>query len=124
MEKKNDIKAPPALREDVPYENWKKEINIWQRFTTLEKKKQGLAIFLSLEGKAREAVLELEIDEMNEDDGVKKVLAQLDKLYLKDKLQLSFQAYDNFRKFKRPADMPIADFVVEFDRLYNKAKAI
>ncbi len=53
---KNDIKAPPALKEDVPYENWKKEINIWQLFTTLEKKKQGLAIFLSLEGKAREGV--------------------------------------------------------------------
>lgn len=123
MAKKSDIKAPPALREDVPYESWKKEINIWQLFTTLEKKKQGLAIFLSLEGKAREAVLELEIDEMNTDDGVDKVLAQLDKLYLKDKLQLSYQAYDTFRKFKRPGDMPIADFVVEFERLYNKAKA-
>ena len=29
MAQKTDIKAPPALREDVPYENWKKEINIW-----------------------------------------------------------------------------------------------
>ncbi|XP_066911985.1 uncharacterized protein [Clytia hemisphaerica] len=123
MANKNDIKAPPALKEDVPYENWKKEITIWQLFTSLEKKKQGLAILLSLEGKAREAALELEVDELNKDDGVSKVLAQLDKLYLKDKLQLSFQAYDSFRKFKRPNDMPIADFVVEFERLYNKAKA-
>ena len=123
MANKNDIKAPPALKEDVPYENWKKEITIWQLFTSLEKKKQGLAILLSLEGKAREAALELEVDELNKDDGVSKVLAQLDKLYLKDKLQLSYQAYDNFRKFTRPTDMPIADFVVEFERLYNKAKA-
>ena len=73
-----------------------------------KEKKQGLAIFLSLEGKAREAVLELEVEQLNDDNGVAKVLAQLDKLYLKDKLQLSFQAYDAFRKFKRPSDMPIA----------------
>ena len=118
-----DIRTPPALREDIPFENWKKEISIWQRFTTLSPRKQALAIFLSLTGKAREAVLELDIDTLNTDDGVDRVLEQLDKLYLKDKLQLAYQAYDNFRKFKRPSEMPIADFVIEFDRLYNRAKA-
>eukprot|EP00111_Clytia_hemisphaerica_P016506 TCONS_00048945-protein len=126
MANKNDIKAPSALKEDVPYENWKKEITIWQLFTSLEKKKQGLAILLSFEGKAREAALELKVvvaKVSKDSDGVSKVLAQLDKLYLKDKLQLLFQAYDSFWKFKRPNDMPIADFVVEFERLYNKAKA-
>ena len=123
MDKKYDIKTPPALKDDISYESWKKEISIWQRFTTLDKKKQGLAIFLSLDGKAREIVLELDIEVMNNDDGVEKVLEQLDKLYLKDKMQLSYQAYDAFEKFKRPEDMAIADFVVEFERLYNKAKA-
>ena len=123
MAAKNNIKTPPALREDIPYESWKKEINIWQRFTTLEKRKQALAIFLSLEGKAREVVLEIDIDNLDKDDGVERILTQLDKLYLKDKLQLAYQAYDNFEKFKRPTEMPISEFVVEFERLYNKAKA-
>ena len=123
MAAKNNIKTPPALREDIPYESWKKEINIWQRFNTLEKRKQALAIFLSLEGKAREVVLEIDIDNLDKDDGVERILTQLDKLYLKDKLQLAYQAYDNFEKFKRPTEMPISEFVVEFERLYNKAKA-
>ena len=56
-----DVKTPPALREDLPYENWKKEIRIWQRFTSLDKNKQALAIFLSLQGKAREAVLDIRL---------------------------------------------------------------
>ena len=116
------IKTPPALREDIPYESWKKEIQIWQRFTSLEKEKQALAIFLSLEGKARETELEVEVDDLNKDDGVEKVLAQLDNLFLKDKLQLAYTSYDNFEKFRRPSDMSMADYVAEFERLYNKSK--
>ena len=52
-----DIKTPPAIQVGLPYESWVKEIRIRQRFTNLEQKKQGLAIFLSLEGKAREIYL-------------------------------------------------------------------
>ena len=62
MAEKRDIKTPPTLRDDMPYENWKKELHIWQRFTTLEDEKQALAIFLSLEGKARETVLAIQWD--------------------------------------------------------------
>jgi len=40
-----DIKTPPALQVGLPYESWKREIRIWHRFTNLEQKKQGLAIF-------------------------------------------------------------------------------
>ena len=58
MAQKGDYKAPPALiTKDITYATWKKEISIWQLFTSLERKKQGLAIFLSLSGQAHEAVL-------------------------------------------------------------------
>lgn len=46
-----------------------------------------MAIFRSLEGKARETVIEIDLDKLNDEDGVRKVLAQLDKLDLKDELQ-------------------------------------
>ena len=76
-----------------------------------------------MHGKARELLLELEIDQLNHANGVDKVLENLDTLYLKDKLQSAYQMCDNFEKFKRPTDMTIAEFVVEFGRLYNKVKA-
>lgn len=53
-----------------------------QRLTTLAHNKQALVMFLSLESKAHEAVLELDIDSINDKDSVG-MLNQLDKLYLR-----------------------------------------
>ena len=88
MAQKGDYKAPLTLTKDITYANWKKEISIWQLFTSLERKKQGPAIFLSLSDQAREAVLELELDKFNDDNGVKNLLEKLYKLYLKDDTHL------------------------------------
>ena len=45
MASKGDYKAPPTLSKDITYSNWKRELSIWQAFTSLEKKKQPPAIF-------------------------------------------------------------------------------
>ena len=45
-------------------------------------------------------LLELEIDELSHANRVDKVLEKLDTLYLKDKIQLAYQAYDNFEKIQ------------------------
>ena len=91
MAQRGDYKALPALTKDITYATSKKEVSIWQLFTSLEKKKQALAILLSLGGQAHEAVLELEHDKLNADDSVKNSLEKLDELYLKDE---SHSAYD------------------------------
>lgn len=122
MVSKADIKTPPALKEDISLKNWEK-MNIMQRFISLAKNKQDLPIFLFLGGQALKAVLGLDIDSINDDDGVGIVLERLDKLHLWGKLQFSYQAYDKVRKFKWSYELPIADFIVEFEHLYNKAKA-
>ena len=92
MAQKGDYKAPPALTKDITYATWKKETSIWQLFTSLERKKQGPAIFLSLSGQAREAVSELELDKLNDDNGVKNLLEKLGKLYLKDDTHSAYEA--------------------------------
>ena len=60
-------KAPPLITDESVYENWKYEIEIWQALTDFAPKKQGLAIFLTLQGKAREAALEIEIKVLTDD---------------------------------------------------------
>ena len=57
MAEKN-FKAPPVLTKDITYNTWKKELEIWKAFTSIDKKKQAPAIFLTLSGQAREAVSE------------------------------------------------------------------
>ena len=54
-------KVPPLLSKSPLYTDWKKKVEIWSSFTTLEKKKHGAAVLLTLEGSAEEAVLELDL---------------------------------------------------------------
>ena len=104
MAQKGDYKAPPALTKDINYATWKKEISIWQLFTSFEKKKQAPAIFLLFSGQTREAVLQLELDKLNDDNGVKNLLEKLDKLYLKDDTHSAYEAYERFETFSRAPD--------------------
>ena len=121
--KKVDFKAPPSLNKDISYTKWKKELAIWQTFTNLEPKKRAPAIFLTLEGQARDAVLEMEIEKLNCDDGVQELLKTLDVLYLKDECTLAYEAYESFEKYIRPTDLSITEYIIQFERLYNKAKS-
>ena len=116
------FKAPPLLSDESVYENWKCEIEIWQAFTVLAPKKQGPAIFLTSQGKAREAALEIEIKDLTDDQGVKKLIEKLDSLYLKDINQSAYAAYECFEMYRRPKEMNMKEFLNNFERLYNRLK--
>ena len=118
----SNYKAPPTLEDSTVYENWKKEIKIWQVFRDLPKMKQGPAIYLTLSGKAREAVFELDIEKLNDDSGVDTVLKRLDKMFLQDSNQSAYMAYDKFEKFQMLPDMDIKEYINQFESLYNKIR--
>ena len=84
-----NYKAPPSLTSSTCYDEWLKAIKIWQTFTGLTDEKQGPAIFLTLEGKARETILNLDIKEIKAKNGVENIVKALNKLYLKDKLEMA-----------------------------------
>ena len=119
----NQFKAPPAMRRDLTYPDWKKEVNIWRKFTELDSKKQGGALFLSLADKARETVL-AEVPEVayEKEDIVDAIIKSLDKLLLKDDSETAFQAFDSFIKFRRPKSMSIDTFLADFNLKYTKIK--
>ena len=68
-------------------------------------------------------MLELPVAEIADEDGVAKIIAKLDGLYLKDKAQSAYEAYDKFETFKRPSDMLITDFINEFEKLYRRSES-
>ena len=80
----SDIKAPPRMRKDLPYSDWKHEVQVWKAFTAIPQKKMGPALFLSLEGSARDAAHEVSLKDLSKDDGIDKLLEKLDSLFLKD----------------------------------------
>ena len=95
------FKAPPLLTDESVYENWKREIEMWQAFTNLVPKKQGPAIFLTLQGKAREAALEIKIKDLTDDQGVKKLIEKLDSLYLEDINKSAYAAQESSEMYRR-----------------------
>lgn len=74
-------------------------------------------VFL-LDGKARAAIVVMDLEELSKADDVDKVL----KSYLKEKLQLLYEPY-NERTQKTTRYMGIAEYVAESERVYGGAKS-
>ena len=114
---------PPTLAADSNYEAWKKDVQMWCHLTELPATKQALAIHLVLSGRARDASSELEIKELEKEDGVKKLLEKLHKLFLPEKGHRQFTAFNNLYNLCRMTDSKISDFVSEFEHIYFKFKS-
>ena len=112
---------PPVLLKDK-YSTCRKEMLIWELATSLDKTKRALMVFLSLEGTAREAVLELDTAVLNSEDGMKKLYEKLDTLIQEDINQSAFRAYKTFENYQRPPGTSLEDFLIEFDQLVAKLK--
>ena len=114
----HSFKNPPKLNEQ-----WTKEIKLWAIVSKIDKKEQAPAVVLSLEGRARDAALELEITDLNADDGLTKLVQSLDGLFLKDENQRMHVAYAEFEKLQRTSESNIDTYINDFERLYNRVKA-
>ena len=57
---------PPKLKDGEDYEEWAREIEIWQIVTDVPKDKQGALIYLSLEGQPRQCCKSISTDKLKE----------------------------------------------------------
>ena len=112
-------KHPPTF-EKKDYCQWKKEVELWQMLTEMDKTKQGVALALSLEGKAREIAITIDKSLLTADDGVKNVLTELDKLFEKEKTYQMYEAYTKFENLRKTEAMSMLDYIVEFEQLNKK----
>lgn len=109
-------KWPPKLDDESVYETWKRDIGIWCELTDLPKKKQALAIHLSLTGRVRVASLELDPDVLKQEDGVEQLLMKLDGLFLVDKGRRQFVALHGLYNYRRASDTNIREYVAAFEQ--------
>ena len=98
-------------------------MSIWELATNVSAKKRAPVVFLTLTGKAREAVLEMDTSELDTDEGLSNLYVKLDGLFKEDKGQATLNCYEKFEKYCRPKEMSLADFRVEFDRLVQQLKS-
>ena len=102
--------------------DWKADVEVWRLFTKEEKKRQGLAVYLSLQGNAREAVRIIDPKDLATDNGYEKVIKALDGIFLKDETTCVFCAIKNFVEFRCESGTGFAKFLVEFNRRVREVK--
>ena len=88
--------VPTNLKNIDNFEEWLHETEIWQCLTDLDKKKQGPTIYLSLDDKIGKTCSDIQVKDLNDDDGVKILITKLKFLFAKDINQAVFLAYDKF----------------------------
>lgn len=84
------------------------------------KKKQALAVTLSLTGRARDAALKISVDDLN-NNGMKTILETLDTVYEKEK-DCQYDAYTEFHPITREHGILMVDYIIEFESKYNKLR--
>ncbi len=117
-----NYKNPPSLETDKDYSKWKMEVNLWENVTDLAEDKRALALALTLEGKPREVALGVDADKLKANDGVKVLIAELDKMYEKNKVDRAYCAYTEFDKCRRNGYMSMSEYMIEFEQKYNACK--
>ena len=65
---------------------------------------------------------ELDINELHVDEGLDKLIENLDKWYLKDKLSSAYASWGNFYKFKRSENCSMESYILEFLKRYKAVK--
>ena len=117
------VSRPPVLSDTVDYEQWKKEIAMWQLCCKYSKTQQGPALALSLQDKARDAVLELKLEDISKETGVTLILTTLDGIFLKDVNQRMFVAMKMFEQHTREKGQSLDAYINNFEKHYNRVKA-
>ena len=110
-----------SLKIDIPrmdsapsYDHWKSMIKMWSKITTTDKKKQAVVVTLTLPVEGQKLAMQI-TDKLEQDDGLEVMLKKLDKLYELNKDQKIYAAYEAFKQFKRPQDMPLVKLIAAIE---------
>ena len=74
---------PPALTDVTAYECWRADIHMWQITTSMEPRRQALAVRTKLCDAARNVALRLDAADLNNESGMTFLIEALDKQFRK-----------------------------------------
>ena len=116
----------PVFSEEKRYDTWIKEIKAWVKTTTIEKNKQGLSIALSFPENSvvRRRIFDESdnLDDLDADDGVEKLILRLDKWYKQDNVAAQYSSWRGMIGYERKQGETMASYISEFTRRYISLK--
>ena len=116
------IKCPPVFcsEEDDDYRTWKSDVEVWQLYTKEDKCRQGPAVYLSLKGKAGDAVRGMSKDDLKKDNGFDLILAELDKVFEADNVTRAYCTFKDFVTYRRHSGEGFSTYIVKFEKKYRE----
>ena len=124
----SSFKNPPLFDSvNKPYDRYVDEIRAWAFITDLEKEKQGIAIALSFpendpSGIRDKVFNEIAVTTLKEENGVETLITYLNTLFSKDELCEVYERYTTFDRYSKTDEVKMDDFILAFERLYNRIK--
>ena len=120
----SSVKQPPSFNPDNgdSYVDWKKDVKVWRSYTKDSRRRHGPAVYLSLEGDAREAIRAIDIDDLSDNYGFETFIAALDVVFLKDETTRAFCALKEFVEFRRQSGQNYSKFLLEFNHKYRELR--
>ena len=104
----------------MTFESWKSEIDWWKGVTDLKVEQHGQAVALSLDSQKREVAKELKLEELNQRDGLEKLLTKLKTVFDKEATDVAYDDYIQFETMKRDDCTNMSSYIVNFDRAHAK----
>ena len=115
---------PEPLTDDTDFNEWCRDIEVWEIATEYAKDKWGALIYRALEGKAKRCCRNIPISDIKGETGYETIMNKLKELYGMDEGLYRFQAIERFEEFVRPEDMTVLDFINEWESYYDKVEQI
>ena len=118
---------PPKVFDNASgYPEYKLKLQRWSRITKTEKKQQAEMVLYHLEG--HPSGIQQKIDTalgqevIENEDGLKKIIAYLDEIYAEDEMTEAWSKYKQFIRLKKEVGQPVSEFIAEFDKAHKRAK--
>ena len=118
MASKDDFRCPVASFDpDIDdYVSWKKEAQLWDQVTDVQRKKRGPTIFYKLKGRAKSVIDDLENPTLGSANGFDKIIEKLDDAFLPDEFEREFWPLHDLFTFKKTADMSMENYLLDDDQ--------
>ena len=121
------LQPPSFISSKKTYDAYKKELKVWSIASSVEKEKQALVVALSLpddhDSHIKEKIFsEIDIDVLNSDAGMEKLIAFLDKRFALDNFVVAYDKYVAWTNLTRNANQKVEDFISDYECACNDAE--
>ena len=120
----SNIKSPPIFNpdKDDDYCAWKNDVEVWQAFAKEKPRQQGPAVYLSLKGRAREAVRGISINDLKKYDGVEEIIRILEEIFQSGETTRAYHPFKDYVEYRRSRDQNFSSFAVAYEKIYREMK--